>query len=174
MSDTARPPGNLTGTLTGALSATGAAAGTGGPAPRGEQEIAALVELHTRLIDTLEGYDALTERAEPDFRSIAEEFQTLHRKHEAGVARLLASLGHDPGGDGSVFGTVNRAVVALRSWFDDIGHNVLDALVQGEKHVLEGFDEAIAASPSIERRGVLEAMRGELTALLARYIDRPG
>lgn len=164
MTDIAYPPGAL----------AGATAGTGGPGPRGEQEIAALVELHTRLIDTLAGYDTLIERAEPDFRQIAEEFQTLHRSQQAAIARMLGALGHDPGRDGSMFGAVNRAVVTLRSWFDDIGHNVLDALVQGEKHVLEGFDEAIAASPSIERRGVLEAMRGELTALLARYIDRPG
>jgi len=162
MTDIAYPPGALSGIATG----------SGGPGPRSEQEIAALAELHTRLIDTLAGYDTLIERAEPDFRQTAEEFQTLHRKQEAAVARLLGALGHDPGRDGSMFGTVNRAVVALRSWFDDIDHNVLDALVQGEKHVLEGFEEAIAASPSVERRGVLAQMRSELVTLLAQHAER--
>jgi hypothetical protein len=64
---------------------------------------------------------------------------------------------------------VNRAVVEIRSWFDEIGHNVMDALVQGERNVLEAFDDAIVASPNPERLAILDQMRVELVRLLQRH-----
>lgn len=147
--------------------------GSGGPG-RHEQEVARLAELHTRLIDTVEGHDKIAEKAQPEFVAIAEEFRDLHRDQAQRVASMLAGLGHDPGRDGSVFGTVNRAVVEVRSWFDDIGHNVLDAVRQGEKHVHDAYEEAIAASPSIARRATLEAMRQDLVQLVQRHAPPQG
>ena len=82
---------------------------------------------------------------------------------------MLVGLCGDPGSNESMLGTVNRAVVEVRSWFDDIGHNVIDALVDGEKRVLEDFKTAKAASPSVERRGVLDQMCGGITMLLHRH-----
>ena len=147
--------------------------GSGGPR-RQEEEVARLAELHTRLIDTVEGHDKIAEKAQPEFVAIAEEFRDLHRDQAHRVASMLAGLGHDPGRDGSVFGTVNRAVVEVRSWFDDIGHNVLDALRQGEKQVHDAYEEAIAASPSVTRRATLEAMRQDLVQLVARHAPPQG
>lgn len=147
----------------------GARAVAGGPSPQGKDESARLADLHTRLIDTLAGYDKVIEKAEPEFVGVAEEFRRLHQGQVERIAAMLAALGQDTEHKGSLFGMVNRAAVEVRSWFDDIGHNVMDALVQGEQHVLEGFDEAIAASPSPERIAVLEQMRGELIQLLQRH-----
>jgi len=161
MTDMPIPPGNVL-------------AGTGGPSPRRQQEIETLAELHTRLIDTHAGHDKLVEKAEPAFVGIARDFRSLHREQARRVAAMLSALGHDPAGDGSLFGAVNRAVVEVRSWFDEIGHNVMDALVQGEKHVLEAFDAAIAASPSPVRKSILEQMRGELVLLLDRHASARG
>ena len=147
--------------------------GRGGPG-RQEEEVARLAELHTRLIDTVEGHDKIAEKAEPEFVAIAEEFRDLHRDQAGRVAAMLAGLGHDPSRGGSVFGTVNRAVVEMRSWFDDIGHNVLDALRQGEKHVHDAYEEAIAASPSLSRRAALETMRQDLVQLVERHAPKQG
>lgn len=148
-------------------------AASGGPR-RQEEEVRKLAELHTRLIDTVEGHDKIAEKAEPDFVAVAEEFRDLHRDQAGRVASMLAGLGHDPGRDGSIFGSVNRAVVEMRSWFDDIGPNVLEAVRQGEKHVHDAFEEAIAASPSVSRRAALDAMRQELAQLVERHAPQQG
>ena len=142
---------------------------TGGPSPRDDEEYARLNDLHTRLVDTLAGYDKVVEKAEPEFIGIAEEFRGLHQGHSERVLSMLLGLGRDPGSEGSMLGTVNRAVVEVRSWFDDIGHNVIDALVDGEKRLLEDFKAARAASPSVERRGLLDQMCSETITLLQRH-----
>ena len=142
---------------------------TGGPSPRGDEEYARLRDLHTRLVDTLTGYDKVVEKADPEFVGIAGEFRGLHQAQSERVLSMLLGLGSDPGSEGSMLGTVNSAVVEVRSWFDDLGHNVIGALVDGEKRLLEDFRAASAASPSIERRGMLDQMCGEIITLLQRH-----
>ncbi len=129
----------------------------------------ALAELHTRLLDTIEGYDKILDLAEPEFARIADDFRVLHIRQADSVAAMLSQDGHDPAQDGSIFGRVNRAAVVLRAWFDDISTNVMDSLVEGEKHVLEAIDTAIRAARDTERRRILTRQRAELVALLDRH-----
>ena len=142
---------------------------SGGPAPHEDAEYDRLRDLHTRLVDTLAGYDKVVEKAEPEFIDVALEFRSLHHAQSERVLSLLLGLGSDPGSEGSMRGTVNRAVVEVRSWFDDIGHNVISALVDGEKRLLEDFKAAKAASSSVERRRILDEMCGEIITLLQRH-----
>jgi hypothetical protein len=151
------------------LQLRGALAGSGGSSPESEDERVRLADLHTCLVDTVMGYEKVVEKAEPDFVGIAEEFHMLHQSQAERVAAMLTDLGHDTKDEGSLFGMVNRAVVEIRSWFDEIGHNVMDALVQGERNVLEAFDYAIVASPNPERLAILDQMRVELVRLLQRH-----
>lgn len=139
------------------------------PAPRGEDELQKLQDLHTLLIDTIAGYDKVLEKAEPEFVGIAEAFRGVHVTQAERVAALATAMGGETDDDGSFFGTVNRSVIEIRSWFDDIGHNILDALADGEQRVIDSIDAAIEASPSVERRGVLQQMRSEITLLLGRH-----
>ena len=125
--------------------------------------------MHTRLEDTIAGFDKVVEKAEPEFRLIAVDFKAMHTRHAAAVADMLVQDGHDPAQDGSVFGVVNRGLVEVRSWFDDIGINMMDALVQGEKHVLDGYEQAIAATALPERREALNMMREAQIALMDRH-----
>jgi hypothetical protein len=129
----------------------------------------ALAELRTQHLDTLAGYDKLLEIAEPEFRQIAADFRALHIRHSELLAALLIAEGHDPSQDGSIFGRVNRAVLVLRAWFDDISTNLWDALVEGEMRVLEATDEAIEAALDLRQRRVLLEMRVELVTLLERH-----
>ncbi|MCC5973674.1 MAG: DUF2383 domain-containing protein [Rubellimicrobium sp.] len=141
-----------------------------GDQPGGEgDEIARLHQLLIRLVDTLDGFDKVLEKAEPEFVGVAEDFCGLHRGQIERVRRMLVDLGEDGGSDGSVLGTVNRAVVEMRSWFTEIGPNILDGIVDGEKRLIEDFDAVIAASPSVERRGSIDQMLGETVALLHRH-----
>ena len=139
------------------------------PAPGARSQTDRLAELHTRLLDTIAGLDAVLEKAEPEFVSIARDFRTLHDRHAQAVAAMLTEDGHDPAADGSFFGHVNRAVVAVRSWFDDISTNIMDALVEGEKHVLDAYDSVLEMTPEGTRRQTLTEQRTELVALLDRH-----
>lgn len=129
----------------------------------------ALAELHTRLKDTIAGFDKVVEKAEPDFLAIAVAFRDMHNSHERAVAEMLVQDGHDPAQDGSIFGTVNRGLIEVRSWFDDIGINMMDALVSGEKHVLESYEQAIEHAAPAERGTALSAMRDAQVALMDRH-----
>ncbi|KPQ05904.1 MAG: protein of unknown function containing DUF2383 domain [Rhodobacteraceae bacterium HLUCCA12] len=129
----------------------------------------ALSELHTRLLDTVAGFDKALEKAEPDFARIVRAFLDLHRDHANATGDMLARAGHDPGRDGSVFGTVNRGLVEVRSWFDRIDIEQMDALVQAEKHLLEAFDIAIASIADDQRKAALGAMRDAQIALMDQH-----
>ena len=161
MTDMPMPPG-------------GAVPGSGGPTPQGGEETVRLAALRTHLLDTLQGFDKVVEKAEPEFQGVASDFLALHKTQAERVAQLLLALGHDPHDTGSLHGTVNRAAVEIRSWFDDIGHNILGSIAEGERALLDSFDAAIVASPSPERRGVLQQMRTELETLLQRHAPDHG
>ncbi|WP_201156216.1 DUF2383 domain-containing protein [Rhodobaculum claviforme] len=151
------------------MSEAGARDPTGGPLPCGDEDHERLRDLHTRLVDTLAGYEKVVEKAGAEFVEIAHEFRSLHLAQSERVLAMLVGPGGHPGTDGSMLGTVNRAAVEVRAWFDGIGHNVIGALVDGEKRLLEEFKAAKAASPSVERRGVFDEMCGEIITLLQRH-----
>jgi len=132
-------------------------------------ETAALAELHTRLLDTIAGFNKVIEKAEPDFLPIAKDFRAMHLRHARAIEEMLARDGHDPARDGSIFGAVNRGLVEVRSWFDTIGTNMMDPLVQGEKHVLDAYDDAIAKTAQSARKSALGAMRDAQIALMDRH-----
>lgn len=130
----------------------------------------ALAALHTRIVDALAGFDTMVEKAEPEFRPVVTRFADLHRRHAAAVAAMLEGAAGTEGGASFMSG-VNRTVVTLRSWFDDIDDDVMAQVRNGEGHVLSSFDEAIVAS-SGARRSELEHLRGELEVLLEETAPR--
>lgn len=144
------------------------------PRERASDAARALAELETRLADTIEGFDKVVEKAEPSFRPVAAEFRALHIRQRANVAMLLETLGHDQDAAGSIFGTVNKAVVSVRSWFDAIDEGIMEAMVNGEKHLLEAYADAINAGFDAEHRGILMADRQALLDLLDRPAGRRG
>jgi hypothetical protein len=132
-----------------------------------QQGADALATLHTRTVDALAGYEKMVEKAEPSFRPVAERFRTMHERHAGHIARMLAGYGVAADADGSFMGTVNKAVVTVRSWFDEIDEDVMDNVRSGEKSVLEAFDDAIAAPLAPSDVTGLRDLRDELALLLS-------
>ncbi len=140
--------------------------------PSGDQPIIdALMALHTRTVDTQTGYEKMLEKAEPEFRPVVEGFYDLHSAHAARIAGILAAKGHMVDGDGSMMGAINRTVVAVRSFFDEIDADTMTAIRNGEEHVLTAFGEALMQPLPQEDVVQLGAMRDELIALLDRSPD---
>ena len=133
----------------------------------------ALSDLHDLTVDTVAGFATMVEKAEPGFRATAEQFRTLHAAHAQRLARLLAQVGGFVDPDGTVMGSVNKAVITVRSWFDEIDEDVMDQVRNGEDTVLAAFDTAIASHLPAAHHAALRDMRDGLTDLLAQtaYLD---
>lgn len=123
-----------------------------------------LRDLYTRIIDAKAGFDVMVDKAEPEFRDVATSFRDMHTRHAEKLREMLHGYVDE---DGSLMGTVNKAVVSLRAFFDEIDEDVMDQVRQGEKWVLESFREA-EANCAAPHEAQLIAMRAELEDLLER------
>jgi len=126
----------------------------------------ALQILHNRITDALEGFRVMQEKAEPSFRPTVARFVALHERQAAMVGDLLLAQDQHASLDGTLMGTVNKAVVSIRALFDSIDADALDRIRDGEQHVIDAFTDALAADPSPANARILEAMRAELLALV--------
>lgn len=139
----------------------------GNPASHGSDEsLETLLELHTLSVDSLSGFEKMVEKADPEFRVVAERFAALHTRHVARLATMAREMGGLPDTDGSAMGTVKSAMAALRSVFDAIDQDMMDRIRRGEQPVLAAFDHAIASSLPQGHTEALVQMRTELTGLL--------
>ena len=120
--------------------------------------------LYTQIIDAKAGFDVMVDKAEPGFVDVATSFRDMHARHAETLATMLHGYVDE---DGSLMGTINKAVVTMRSFFDEIDEDVMDQVRNGEKFVLDAFRDAEehCAAP---HEAQLIAMRAELEDLLNR------
>lgn len=133
-----------------------------------ETAMDAITTLHIRSVDTLAGFAKMVEKAEPDFRPVAEDFRALHARHADRLARILTAHGRTPDQDGTFMATVNATVVSMRAFFDEIDEDVLTAIHNGEDYVLAAFDDALAQPLPVAEVSEIAAMRDELRTLLSQ------
>ncbi|EEW25580.1 DUF2383 domain-containing protein [Rhodobacter ferrooxidans] len=133
--------------------------------------IDAVAEVLTQSLDALEGYATMVEKAEPQFRPIAERFRALHASHSTSLAEMVKRLGGVPDMSGSYMGKLDKAVVTLASVFGAIDQHEMKHVRSGEQSVLHAFAKAVSAGlPASEQARVL-TMQGELLALLDNTRD---
>lgn len=126
----------------------------------------ALAEAHTRVKDAIEGYRKLHEKAASDLAPVTRDLLALHEGHEAELAAHLVRLGHDPAADGSIFATINRVAIEVRSWFDDMNRELLESVKEGEKHVLDAYQTAARAAQTAPEREMLARHIREIDAVM--------
>lgn len=121
-----------------------------------------LKDLYARIVDARSGFERMVEKAEPEFRPVAQKFLDLHDRHAAAVAELARG---DVDEDGTLIGRINRFAISIRALFDEIDEDVMDQVRFGERRVLKAFDRAIELSDDRTREALIE-MKSELVALL--------
>lgn len=136
----------------------------------GDERLKHIAEVHTRVLDTIAGFDKLVEKAKPDFQPMAEAFLSMHKAHERVLADYLLRQGHDVSDDGSLFGTVNRGIIEARSWFENVDDAMIDRVVSGEKHVLEAYEDARAVGQSIAANAFLTRQMEDINLMLNRHV----
>ena len=133
-----------------------------------EEFDARAAKVHTRVVDVIRGYEELVERAEPDLKPLAERMLALHRAHEEQLHVVLESRGHPPDHEGSFMGLIQENVIRLRSWVDDMDRDIVPRIREGERQLVELYEEAIQAAPMGDRdRDTLGHQRAALDAEIA-------
>ncbi|MBQ1203194.1 MAG: DUF2383 domain-containing protein, partial [Loktanella sp.] len=133
-----------------------------------DERLDLIVDVHTSVLDSISGYDKLVEKAEPAFKATAQDFLTMHSRHETTLAAYLAQSGRVPDENGSFFGTLNRAVIEARSWFQDVDSDLMKAVADGEKRVQETYQQARDAGQTVEANAMLTQQMEEIQALLRK------
>ena len=131
----------------------------------------ALQTLVTRVVDVKNGFDQVVDKAEEDFKPIAQEFCALHAAHLDKLRDALAEYGFDVDDGGSFMSKVNETVVAGRASVDDIDKDIMAQIRSGEQHVLNAFEDAQNKVGDDPLRARLGAMRDELRGLIDQTRD---
>jgi uncharacterized protein (TIGR02284 family) len=122
-----------------------------------------LKSLHTTLIDSRNGYDEALQDAEG--KGLTDLFRDMIalREHDAEALKThVIALGEQPNEDGSFLSTVHRAVISVRSLFQDLDERILPGLIDGEERIRGYYDEAIKSSPGGAEQKLLLAQREKL------------
>lgn len=106
----------------------------------------ALKALHTRLIDSRDGYEKAKEDAAGSAHSqlFDDMIARRSRDHEK-VHQFLVAKGADPDESGSFLAAAHRTLVDLRSAISSGDAAVLAEVVRGEESLASSYDDAISA-----------------------------
>jgi uncharacterized protein (TIGR02284 family) len=126
----------------------------------------ALITLHDQTRNALRGLEVMVEKAEPSFQDTVRKFHALHQRQAETFLQMLQAQGQEVDRDGTLMGAVNKVVVSVRAFFDEIDADTLQQIRSGEDHILKAFDAAIAEQGGATA-DMLRAMRADLTQLLA-------
>lgn len=126
----------------------------------------ALATLHTRLVDAREGYAEGRKLAEaPLMIAALDRLLALHGAHADDIAQALIARGLTPENDGSFLQYVHKAVLNVRSALTGLGENVIPGLVDGERRILDLYDDASAdVGSDAELRALLERQRAAVAS----------
>ncbi len=115
-------------------------------------QIDALRDITTDIVDILKGYAEMQERAETDLLPVIQRLHALHETHAAELMDMLDRIGGAPEDAGSAMGLVHKAVATARDWAGALDATAIPQIVDGEKQVLSSYDravEAIVAPPEL-------------------------
>lgn len=107
----------------------------------------ALEHLHTRLHDSIDGYEAAMERTEsPYLKGVMQDMVQQRRTDMMKIHSTLSSQGVEVSHDGSALASAHRAFLSLKDSVTGAGDEaVLNEIVRGEETLLDAYDKALEA-----------------------------
>ena len=128
-----------------------------------------LAHLHTTIVDARQGHESFLERAEPDIREMLTGFRDLHARHDRELVGHMARHRQEPDEGGSFASLVHEGAARLRDWFGGVDRDVAPQVVDGERHVLEAYNDALRHGQPADVNDLLVRQREELAQLVDRY-----
>lgn len=123
-----------------------------------------LTALHTSLIDSRVGYEEALEDAGPKgLTDLFREMIALRTGHEVALKPAIEMMGEPVDDDGSFMATVHSTVISIRSLFNDLDEAILPGLIDGEKRILDSYDDAMKhQSIAAKTQSLLADQRAEV------------
>ena len=78
---------------------------------------------------------------------VVREFIDLRTRHHTELHEMLRDSGQTPDDSGSFMSTVHRTVIKVRSLFSGLDESVLPGLIDGEKRIVEYYEDVEKSSP---------------------------
>jgi uncharacterized protein (TIGR02284 family) len=132
-------------------------------------QVEALEELRTSLIDSRNGYEEALEDAQgKGLTPLFGEMIELRANAISELGAAVVKLGGDASSEGSFMSAVHRTVISIRSMLTGLDDTVLPALVDGEHRILEKYDDTLKEDLLPDIRATVAAQRAQL----ARKIEQ--
>ncbi|MGR3541544.1 MAG: PA2169 family four-helix-bundle protein [Hasllibacter sp.] len=108
----------------------------------------ALKTLHTRMHDSIDGYEAAKDRTDSPFiKGMIDEMLADRRSDMMKVHGFLTAMGENVEHKGSALGSAHQSFLKLKDMVTGAGDEaVLQEIVRGEEHLLEAYDDALEAT----------------------------
>ncbi len=135
----------------------------------GDLHSRSLAHLHTTIIDAIHGHESFLERAEPDIAPMLTEMRDMHARHDRELAGHMARHGQEPDESGGFLSLVHEGMARLRDTFGDVDKDVRPQIIDGERRVLEAYNDALSHGQPTDVNELLVQQRDELAALVDRY-----
>lgn len=135
----------------------------------GDLHAQSLARLHTTIVDAMNGHESFLERAEDDLRPMLTEFHDMHARHDRELAGHLSRHGQEPDSDGGFMSIVHEGMARLRDMFGDVDRDLAPQIADGERKVLEAYNDALENGQPADTNEMLMRQREELAALIERF-----
>ncbi|MDT8855743.1 PA2169 family four-helix-bundle protein [Paracoccaceae bacterium Fryx2] len=128
-----------------------------------------MAKLLTQVVDAEDGYREGAELAKtPDMKAMFETLRSTHADHIIGLKAEMRALGLAADDDTSALAVVHKAILNIRSVFSGLDHDVVPGLIDGERRIIESYDDLIARVGAGQTlRQVLESQRNALNERIA-------
>ena len=113
-------------------------------------DVDTLKHLHSALLESLNSYNEALSAAES--KGLGPMFQEMIvlRTHDAKeVASTLKFFGEEVDQEGSLANAVQMAVSSILSIFSGVDDSILPGLIDGERRILNYYDQALGAAPVV-------------------------
>lgn len=135
----------------------------------------ALKTLHTRLHDSMDGYQSALERTESAYlKGVMQDMLDRRKTDVAEMHKYLTGMGIETSEDGSALAGAHRGFLKLKDAVTGGGDEaVLQEIVRGEDGLLSAYDEAIEAAGATDPEfSWLQTQRTGLKAKIEEFRAR--
>ena len=124
----------------------------------------ALKTLHTRLIDSIDGYEQAHENMDGAHKAFAERCISERRQFHDTLHDQLVKDGIEVSESGSTAAAVHRQVFNIRDALSSGDSGILAECARGDSHLLKAYDEAMEATDSAPAYAFLVDQRTKVAA----------
>ncbi|MBM9595581.1 DUF2383 domain-containing protein [Roseitranquillus sediminis] len=135
----------------------------------GDPHPESLAKLHTAIVDARNADESFGDRADAGLAALLAEFRALHDEHDRQLAMAMARHGHPPDEGGSFTIYLHEGVARLRDFFGRGDGDARAQLIDGERHVIEAYNEALRRGQPADVNELLQRQREELAEMIVRH-----